>query len=1160
MLMPFLHSKHQNRSKKAHIFSLVLLICFIANMMMPFSPVLSAEEEEEDDFTVPPNFRYENQSTTTNSQEDLIGDLYDIYTSQNATTGNAKFEKSRLLNTRDFYVDTKFQIDNGGNETEWFRDVKGNVCNFDDGSKEDWLNYGGISSSTVNEGYLILDLPGDWDGIDYRANYNFNLAVWEGIRLKIKASVENFVLDFRMFEFYGSNSYMTYDATIGTTWEELDIPFANFSLYRQFKSYDSFKRIIINSDGSNSAYPVILYLDYIEIYGKYDYATAIEGEVEDTWDWDNFQEYFYHEEENISDFGDGTTEDWSGYLGSTVAQEKGWIHLTEQGDEGGIQRSGLSIAATTYHYLTFEFNATENIDQIKVYDSGDNICEINNTGWAKDTYHLFNADISNVNWTGTETALKIGFKADTSDFQVFLNFTFLYNLDRGDKEVASMGTTWDYSFVHPYGYLVMDPSETSSWGGTVNLKYAQIDASVFTTLEYRARATENLGIRFKQGADYLGAANYITSSWAIYTLDLTQFSEWDSEQANLAFVIYEEDGQGNFDGDEWFELDYLLLRGNYTGSFKFSLLNEEKQEGMYFKFTNQEYNNTYLLEIDMLDITGVALEYNKLFEYNHANDGWIHLDLDWHLDKRELDFKLYYENGSTILKTREFSDIYPQTGVSNLILLKPGMPSLCINNSQIAHGRSWVIIDYIDADWDIINWIEPPTDEEWTHGDGQTPNQDGRGNWSSISPHGCNLYQKSIDDKVHHYFLDISRFDGINFQVGIQGTGWDYSAPNTDRAFFFFQLFNVRTDGSLKAIFYINYLLDYFGSSWDAKAWLFDESGGFESTIDASGLTIGELAGQVNVYRESDNQIVVQYSLDAGNTQASREYTEDAVLDQTSEYVALFWFECRTSVGGAADDHMDIIISNFDVTRKDWLGDIVGNILGGIIGIFVGIISFIFKPIIWGLQQVAKFIGDALGVLGDILSPILEGIIDAIGGIVDFFIAGLEDIMDALLPILFELAEDIADFLFDVLKFIVDLLGTIATELINLGATILFAFWDDFLGGPDLLAILDAVLTDFLIPVIAGIPGFIVDLVGWIYLGGQIGLLIYWIWALFLGFASEGFEPLEGLSEFISRMFMGPDVTFMGFGPVRVCMGWFVFLPLTLFIIVSPTGASWFIW
>ncbi len=263
-------------------------------------PKIASEEESIDSWDVhPESGRWEN--ILDDSIEDRIVDSqFEILAVQNETSGSSGYEMNRGTTKTDGKFEWRSKADGSGNQTEFFRDVIGDEADFTEGDNE---GFGSVGASTVSvsNGLLLDNVTADNAGFRYVfpslisgvINYTFEFQLKssrDGGQLRISLNKDGFV------------AIATLIITPSTNWETISISPLDWTGGDYFSSntLHSFQFQYI----SGTVYPIILSLDFLNLIGSYDFATHIEGEIEDTWDWEE----------------DNDTEGWTGLVNQNVSE------------------------------------------------------------------------------------------------------------------------------------------------------------------------------------------------------------------------------------------------------------------------------------------------------------------------------------------------------------------------------------------------------------------------------------------------------------------------------------------------------------------------------------------------------------------------------------------------------------------------------------------------------------------------------------------------------------------------------------------------------------------------------------------------------------------------------------------------------------------------
>lgn len=612
------------------------------------------------------------------------------------------------------------------------------------------------------------------------------------------------------------------------------------------------------------------------------------------------------------------------------------------------------------------------------------------------------------------------------------------------------------------------------------------------------------------------ASNRFTGDTVIFSENLDDDADWAGTETGFQITFM----FNKSSSDHKIDINYTSLYSDqyvyqYIDGFKFGLLNEDQEEGMYFQFS-RNYNelNFYNLSVDMYGENQVILFYDKTFYYDRAADGWLYLEVEWNLDKKEVKVVFAYENRSSIIKTRLLTDIYPTIGVTPLRLLELGFPSLALNNTLEPDERdiySYVLIDYIDADWDLIEWREP--DSPYSHPTWGSVSNHADTRFTSVSPYGISMYQLSQGDSYKFYSLAVNRLDGVSFDLSLETANLD-TTDSGDHARFSIEMWNVQPNGTLLKHFTIE-LGEHYGGSLGTWCSVLNST---DDEIQRSYVNAKEdWIFDFSFYYESKDKVVLQYHWVTDTTfDIKRTYTSGPEYSEsfTKEFVFVIGYACRTNQGGVTGDTIDIIMGGFDIIRKDIIGDLVSLILTP----FVQILIFILTPFIILFQLLVTVILKGLSVLGDFLEPIIT----TMQGVIAGGIGLLQGAIEGLWEILWELAEDAANFAWDMLEFLIALIITGIQLFIDLAAVFVFTIYNFIFGGeenaPDLLAFL-ALLIDYIVEFIQWAYDTTVDILQLIADMTWIILVGWWFWAVFIQFARARGNPMEGLSNFIDAYF-----------------------------------------
>jgi hypothetical protein len=656
---------------------------------------------------------------------------------------------------------------------------------------------------------------------------------------------------------------------------------------------------------------------------------------------------------------------------------------------------------------------------------------------------------------------------------------------------------------------------------TINATGLSVDATTYDwfSFEFRPFRQNITRIRiFDSGNNLLATDNNLYLKDVNYLFnEYIGGGSWTGTETEIRIELQCNDGVG-FGGyneaSAYFNYTYLdTATWSEDDGFKFSLLNADDEEGMSFQFT-RDNDLSYNISIDMYDAGGIALDYDYSFNYSIDVDGWLRIRVDWHLDKKKVKVLLEYDNGTDIINIRRITDLYGgNLGFPVLLLLEEGFPSLCINNSVGATARSLIYIDYIDADWNILEWREPSDSWEFEFLPATTVYQNDEANFTAISPYGCTMYEKSINDLSKWYQLSVDRFDGLSFEYKAH----QEALENNDDTRFNFAVYNVHRNGSLEPIFRF-YIWINPGSPDEIVHYIYvyseDQS---NPVISRTSSTVEECEGSISLYYESASKIIMQYKYSDANDDYQGTLTGRPIGEElfTKEMVFILSYKVGTDQGGASDDVLEFNIGGFELTRKDILGWIIGAILGpffNLMGILFSpfIILFqlltltlvkAFKDLIVGLEPFFTMLGAIFGTIIDGLELVLKA---AIEGIWSYLEDALVDIIGWLLL----LADIIAELIIAIVEWIFPIISEVIQVLWGFIMAILTWVWEDFIVSTPL-----GFIIVLIVEAIAAAPEIFMGIIN-LFLFWQFWILIG-IWIIVLPMQAA---QCEGVSDFLERI------------------------------------------
>ena len=634
-----------------------------------------------------------------------------------------------------------------------------------------------------------------------------------------------------------------------------------------------------------------------------------------------------------------------------------------------------------------------------------------------------------------------------------------------------------------------------------------------------------------------GDTNYYTFNGSLNDIfvDLPALDS-TSERTKIAKLqtieyIYQQQTGGTKDVYGWFDNTTLVKEietGTYSNDtwggtgFKWTILNGDLTEGMYIQMSNigDSYSTSnYSLDVVFPDEYGGQFwNYTTTFEHNPKE--WLRIDLEFDIDKVDMNLKIKYDNESTIARLDVF-DIEATPTVLPPLFTTLGFPSLSFDARVSPMEHCYFSVGFIDANWLLTHWTEPDSWSDSTWSVDMAQSQDEQ--FTQDGVYGTSAYvedsQTLIGDKI--FQMDVDRLDGISFDLDMSRTG--FYTPATHEVSWYFGVYNVQSDGSLQRIFLLHGGSRYDGSFNKYMLTGYDSDGNTILDFQAEdGDGQDRSTTKISFFHEDSTKAVLQARAtydDAGDESANlnEEFGMSASdLTLTKEYVFRVAYHVDLNVD-AIDENptAEFKILGLDVTRKDILGQIVGMVLGPLIGFvalllsplifFFQILIFVFRQLIGGLSVVFETV---VAGLTTFLTPLFEWLSDILEGLVGIGAAFLQSIIDGL---------------GDLLEDFIDALTLLFDVIVEFFAALLFFIWDDFLGLEDfdLLALLAGLIDVALellilfIELLLQIPPFIVWIIEVWFFYGWILFAIMWALIILVPAMSE---DTKSAMDWVDRM------------------------------------------
>lgn len=700
----------------------------------PINQKVSSEEENIDSFDVSPNSGRWNVTNNLITDDRIVDSNLRLITVNNDTTDSAGYEMDRGMRKTDGKVEYRSKADGGGNNSEYFRDQRADSKDFEEGDLE---GLGGLSSMTANNGIFSANFPvvsADFltgvipSGVPTDIYHTFQ------IRMKTNQEGEESGLFFRAITALGG-SIIGGNILLTTEWTVFEVDLSADADWVTVREEGMTLRFDDNDDGTLEAEEFI-FIDWIKLIGDLDFATHVESEVEDTWDWEDSKEYWFNVESNISDFEDGTTEDWFALGGSTaVASNVGWLNITNTLDTDqetiytGFPTNNLSVDSSIYKWMTIEFFSTfGTVDTITISDIEGNFLVRDTTNHAINTYWLFSEDLSGANWSGTELGfqIQVNWTATSPSNQLDMNMTFLNDVELGDNEGWAT-TSGQYKFGHPEGFEnIRRTAEDGLFG--IQRSSLNIDPTLFNFLKIRVKgAGQETNFRFfyrdQDSVDHLVTllAGELSSSFTEFTVDLTTESDWTSSTKIITLFFYW--ATSSFAN---IFVDYILLTGHWDSADSVIGLYDSNLDAPLLNVTTHFYdqpndpnfpNSTTLrFEIELMDSDGDIAYQFLSNNFTTLSDEYINGKIQYDVLRSKLTIEIKDKDF-----TRLFRIVYPEdyNEISGRIpaLFNLGIaPSVFISTSTQATSWQEMAVDYIRAPFKEKTWFQTdiPTDPEFT--------------------------------------------------------------------------------------------------------------------------------------------------------------------------------------------------------------------------------------------------------------------------------------------------------------------------------------------------------------------------------------------------------------------------------------------------------------
>jgi hypothetical protein len=576
------------------------------------------------------------------------------------------------------------------------------------------------------------------------------------------------------------------------------------------------------------------------------------------------------------------------------------------------------------------------------------------------------------------------------------------------------------------------------------------------------------------------------------------------------------------------------------------------------------------------------------------DDVWYVFTLEYDVMKEEFEMVMKFENGTSVFKYDQSDLSYRpyiyQTEDLSLMIRQTSQYNGKVVTSYLAYAKA----PYREKRW---SQSDTPSDPQWVEDE-----------WDYTYVSGSVAVDTSAWDLVVPYLDSFSATLRLNVTASGLGNG-DYAGLS-------FSLFTVDyDDGALTEAMQIWLTIEKsVGGTLLSKADLEIDGSSADTATDFSTYSSNEIARlDFSCSVHTDRQKISVGARFWPDESSSTYYDIEGVCrlsDVSIDFSNEFLLRTGYSTFGWATDEWTAYIDDFGFISKSIFEDFVMPVIAGIqaflaeiwvtVGRFLAVINTAvgivivkaleeLQPFLTAIQSainqietwiapIENWIDSAIATIEPFFDPIetwLNNVADAIGVFIEdvwtHFAAAANDFMAAVVSALSPLLSDLADIFGGILELVFPILETFIDVIIGFFATGFFWLYDNLplwsvlgISPIDFLAIFSGdTIKNILTSIgyfLTNWSSFIEIVFDWIFFGGTYAVLLYWFWVIFLGFASQKFDAASGLAEVIERLWKGPDIVLLGFGPFHVPVGYLIGIPLLGFIIFADAGVFFWIW
>ncbi len=803
-------------------------------------------------------------------------------------------------------------------------------------------------------------------------------------------------------------------------------------------------------------------LDWINLFGNLDFFTHVESEIEDTLNFAESSDYFQDVLGDVSDFDDSTTEDWVGFGGSTAVNMDGHLNVTRGADPLIIDRNGMTIVSSTYKWFTMEFSSTVNLTTITMRDSGSaDIC-VDSTGWIETQEHLFSCNLDDdADWTGTETGIQILFQFASYPASIFINFTYLYDVEFGDSEGFS-GLLRE--FVNPNDFYHGTLASATDY--VLTPTGLTLDTSFFDVGSFRVRSNDNLTVtpRISQiGGSVLsfGTSTILVAGvWTLIELDFSGETDWTTY--NIDYFSLQLVDTGSFSGNESIDIQFLHILGHWEES--------SSVIGLAHPDTFMPVANVSIhfwrdpsvgarFEVLLLDLDGEISYYFFSDNITNIGDEWIRGKIEYSVLKSTFRVTMTWDNTSREFRVLAPGDFTSQSGRTPA-LFEIGKPPLVYISTYLEFGWHALDIDFVKAPFKEREWTQTTSSD--------VPSFTIQDNWNM---HHVDSSGSILDGNISAWDLIVPSLDSVNVEMRLQAE--DSDAGLSHSIIWSFVIFAVDgDDGEFHELFDVE-MQHYQGgtgnncnrvgiSDLSSPPSVFNDflcgstANGFNSLLTFSMALTRDRSTIGLQVRSTMNESESSITKDG----VAEIQIADVADDPSQEFVLRTILEVGKdgTLGYNAPGEEYYQIVDFGLMERDIIGDVAKRVVEPI----ANFLSDLFLGVFRFIAEIFKLVGDgislAFGVFIDGLASLLSGVmitlaaglelamglvttaVEGIGVLLDASLGALGVILEAAIDALGPVIEGIGTIIELAVQALEPLLEVISDALIEIAADIWSAF------------------------------------------------------------------------------------------------------------------------